>query len=155
MDNNRNSEYIGFGLRMWAWCLDGIAFVFFSVPVLYAIHGRDYFKRDIAVRGVLDVLNTVVLSGLIILLFWFFRSATPGKMGISAKIVDAKTEGKPAAWQFLLRFSGYFLAALPLGLGFLWIIFDPRKQGWHDKLARTVVIRAKKSGHASATDRGA
>ncbi len=39
----------------------------------------------------------------------------------------------------VLRYIGYFLSALPLDFGFLWIAFDARKQGWHDKLASTVV----------------
>lgn len=142
------SECVGFGYRLWAWCLDGIAFVFFSVPVLYAIHGRDYFKSAIPMRGPIDLLNNSVFPGLVILLFWFFYAATPGKMGISAKIVDAKSGGKPAPWQFLLRFIGYFLAAAPLGIGLLWILVDPKKQGWHDKLARTLVVRVAKKDHA-------
>jgi len=35
---------------------------------------------------------------------------------------------------------GYFIAFLPVGLGFFWIIWDKRKQGWHDKIAGTVVV---------------
>jgi uncharacterized RDD family membrane protein YckC len=35
---------------------------------------------------------------------------------------------------------------LPLLLGFVWVAFDPRKQGWHDKLAHTVVVRPRKRG---------
>ncbi len=143
MAKKQPSDYVGFGPRLWAWVIDVVAFVFFSVPILYAIHGREYFKSDIAVRGPVDFLNTFVLPCLIILLFWLICSATPGKMGVSAKIVDAETGRKPAPWQLLVRFLGYFLAALPLGAGLLWIIFDPRKQGWHDKLAHTVVMRVK------------
>ena len=39
-----------------------------------------------------------------------------------------------------LRWIGYMLSSLPLNLGFLWVAFDARKQGFHDKLAGTVVI---------------
>ena len=39
----------------------------------------------------------------------------------------------------MLRFLAYFVSALPLYLGFLWIALDRRKQGWHDKIARTIV----------------
>ncbi len=42
------------------------------------------------------------------------------------------------------RYLGYFASTIPLCLGFLWIAFDKRKQGWHDKLAGTVVIRAQR-----------
>lgn len=139
-----NVHYVGFWSRAWAWLLDAVAFIFLSVSCLYAIHGRDYFKSEVSMRGPVDFLNNGVLPSAIIIGFWFFCSATPGKMGISAKIVDAQTGAKPALRQFLLRYAGYFLALLPLGLGLLWIAFDPRKQGWHDKLAGTVVVRNRK-----------
>jgi len=41
-----------------------------------------------------------------------------------------------------VRFIGFLVAQLPLGLGLLWAAFDPNKQGWHDKIAGTYVIRA-------------
>lgn len=86
--------------------------------------------------------NTIELAVTtpIILLFWVYRSATPGKMILRMKIVDAKTGGAPSKAQLIGRYFGYFLSTLPLGLGFLWIYYDKKKQGWHDKLAGTVVI---------------
>jgi uncharacterized RDD family membrane protein YckC len=43
----------------------------------------------------------------------------------------------------ILRFLGYFVSAFPLYLGFLWAALDRRKQGWHDKIARTIVIHSE------------
>ncbi len=40
------------------------------------------------------------------------------------------------------RYFGYYVSILPLMLGIIWVGIDKRKQGWHDKLAGTVVIRA-------------
>ena len=137
-------DFVGFWPRVWASFLDLLVFVLFTVPLLYAIHGRDYFRSDVSVRGPLDFLNTYVLSSAAVLLFWIICSATPGKMVISAKIVDAKTGTRPRPIQLVIRYLGYFISALPFGLGFLWVALDSRKQGWHDKLAGTVVIRPKK-----------
>jgi uncharacterized RDD family membrane protein YckC len=64
-------------------------------------------------------------------------------MAIRAKIVDANTGDKPSLRQYLIRYLGYIVATLPLGLGILWVAWDKRKQGWHDKLANTVVIGDK------------
>jgi len=50
----------------------------------------------------------------------------------------------PSLGQAIGRYLAYFVSALVLGLGFIWIAFDTRKQGWHDKLAGTVVVRARK-----------
>ncbi len=47
---------------------------------------------------------------------------------------------KLSFWRAVRRAVGYALAALPLFLGFFWILMDDRRQGWHDKLADTVVV---------------
>ncbi len=143
MANGQTFDYVGFWSRVWAALLDLLVFIFFTVPLLYAIHGRDYFKSDVTLRGPVDFLNTCVLPSAIIILCWLICAATPGKMAVSAKIVDAKTGQRPKPRQFIIRYLGYYLSALPLGLGFLWVAIDSRKQGWHDKLAGTVVIRTK------------
>lgn len=143
MANERSFDYVGFWPRVWAALLDVLVFVFLTVPLLYAIHGRDYFRSEVPLRGPVDFLNTFVLPSAIIILCWFICASTPGKMAISAKIVDAATGQRPKPRQFILRYLGYYLSALPLGLGFLWVAIDSRKQGWHDKLAGTVVIRTK------------
>ncbi len=65
---------------------------------------------------------------------------TVGKKLVGIRVVT--TEGKPlgfarACWRDL----AYLLASLPLGLGLLWVAWDPQKQGWHDKLAGTYVFK--------------
>lgn len=67
-------------------------------------------------------------------------------MVISAKILDAET-GKPASTgQLIGRYFAYFISIIPLMLGIIWVAFDKRKQGWHDKLSGTVVVKHKNSG---------
>lgn len=73
-------------------------------------------------------------------LCWLRWSATPGKMIMRLKIVDAKTEGKPSVLQFIVRALGYFISGIPFGLGFFWICFNKRRQGWHDILSDTMVV---------------
>ncbi|MEI7900067.1 MAG: RDD family protein [bacterium] len=144
MENEQSFDYVGFWSRVWALLLDFLVFPLVTIPLLYAIHGRGYFKSDITVRGPIDFLNTFVLASAVIILCWIVCAATPGKVAVSAKIVDALTGKRPTPRQFIIRYLGYYLSAVPLGLGFLWVAFDSRKQGWHDKLAGTVVIRPKK-----------
>jgi len=59
------------------------------------------------------------------------------------KVVDAASGAPPSLARLVLRFFAYFVSALPLYLGFLWAAFDRRKQGWHDKIARTIVINSE------------
>ena len=80
-----------------------------------------------------------------VVLFWVAKQATPGKMAVSSIIVDARTGNAASTGQLIGRYFAYYLSGIPFGLGFIWVAFDERKQGWHDKLAGTVVIRKKKS----------
>ncbi len=82
----------------------------------------------------------LAISFSVILLFWFMKSATPGKIFCGIRIVDAKSLLKPEWWQWPLRTFGYFFSVVPFFFGFFWIAWDKKKQGFHDKIARTVVI---------------
>ena len=64
-------------------------------------------------------------------------------MIFKATIVDEKTGGKPSLGQLIIRYLGYFVSLVPLGLGYFWVAFDKKKQGFHDKLANTVVVQRK------------
>ena len=73
--------------------------------------------------------------------FWYMRGATPGKMIFGLQIVN-KDDGTPIGLvTSLLRFVGYFVSAVVFMLGFLRIIVDKDKQGWHDKIAGTLVVK--------------
>ena len=105
----------------------------------------DYFVTN---NGLLKVmLNQIAqIIALLVLfyVFWVKKQATPGKMFLSLKIVDAETLKKPSKKQLLIRIIGMIISAIPLTLGMLWIAIDRKKQGWHDKMAGTVVIRGDK-----------
>lgn len=142
---NATLIYAGFWIRFWASVIDSILVSLIITPLLIAAFGWGYFSSPLlAGYGSLDFIISWGVPTLVIVLFWVYRSASPGKMVFSARIVDAKTGQDPSAGQCVVRYLGYFVSALPLGLGFLWVAFDRRKQGWHDKLAGTVVVRYKK-----------
>lgn len=67
--------------------------------------------------------------------------ATLGKMALKLKVVSEDGK-KLEVFQILLReWAGKLLSGLVFCLGFIWVGFDEKKQGWHDKLARTLVVR--------------
>lgn len=138
-------EYAGFWIRVWASIIDTLLLGIVVYPLLTAIYGDIYWESTDFIHGPLDFLVSWVLPAVVVLLFWMARQATPGKMAIAARIVDARTGNTPGTGQLLIRYLGYFVSTIPLGLGLFWVAFDSRKQGWHDKMAGTVVVR-KKSG---------
>lgn len=64
---------------------------------------------------------------------------TPGKALMGVRVVPRRG-GRLSLGRAMLRLVCYILSGLPLGLGFLWVLVDDRRQGWHDKLAGTYVI---------------
>ena len=137
-------EQAGFGLRYGAWMFDFlitlIAIMTFTF-VVTAVSRRSVVgsNRDLvivmALTVLLFVLNFVVLAG---------REGQSAGMRILG-IRIARVDGRPftikdAAVRHLV---GYPLSVAAFFLGFLWMLWDPRQQGWHDKLARTIVVMSR------------
>ncbi len=139
-------EYVGFWLRAWAAIIDSILIMMIILPVFIHLNGWSYFTTPELVSGPVNLIFSWVLPVIAIIVFWVSKSTTPGKMAISAKIVDARCGQKPSTAQFIGRYFAYYISIIPFCLGSIWVAFDKRKQGWHDKLVGTVVIRPKVRG---------
>lgn len=139
-------EYVGFWARVGASLIDSILLAMILWPVLTYIYGWGHWSSDKLIHGPADFLLSWVLPAVAVVIFWINRQATPGKIAIDARIVDAETGRAPSTKQLLVRYLGYYVSTFALFLGFFWIGFDRRKQGWHDKMANTVVVRAKHRG---------
>ena len=141
--DNKLDRYAGFWARVLASIIDTFIWLIITMPILYLLYGERYFIPDVNapfVAGVADVVLNWILPIFIIIGFWVLKQGTPGKILLKMKIVDAKTGGRPTMKQWIIRYIAYIPAALILFLGFLWVIWDKKKQGWHDKLAGTVVV---------------
>ena len=126
-------EYAGFTVRAGAWLIDTVVVTVFSLfglavsPFLwwwlwwglYLLPGAYY----------------VLLTGL--------RGQTIGKMAVQIRIVNE--EGRPPGigYAFLREIIGKLVSGLFFMLGYLWVIWDSEKQAWHDKIARTHVVRTR------------
>ena len=139
--NDEPIEYVGFWVRFVASIIDSVIIAMLTFPILYLIYGAAYFDSTESIQGGADFFISYLLPIVAVILFWIYKSATPGKMALSVKIVDEKTGGKPSAKQYVIRYLGYYVSLVALGLGFFWVAWDNKKQGWHDKFAGTVVIR--------------
>ena len=71
---------------------------------------------------------------------WAVWGTSPGKRAVRIRIVDADSGQSMTVKQAMLRTVGYLLTFGILGAGFLWVLFNPKKQALHDRLANTVVI---------------
>lgn len=147
LEPKQEPKYVGFWARFAANFLDGILISIFvspaSIRIIYLLSKgkiRSDWISESACVAIAFYSVLYILSQVILLILWYKKQASVGKMAISAKIVDARTGKAPTKKQLIGRYFAYVLSTLPLGLGFLWIAFDSKKQGWHDKLAGTAVI---------------
>ena len=86
---------------------------------------------------------TVAGLGLIVALqiVWEGRGGSPFRRGISVLIVDQNTYQPIGPWRAFVRILVANFSLLVFGLGFLWMLWDPKSQTWHDKAAGTVVVK--------------
>ncbi|MGA9775671.1 MAG: RDD family protein, partial [Candidatus Dormiibacterota bacterium] len=134
----------GFWARFVGLVLDSLIFA----VVNWILSAMFVTTSTTIVSGSLTVTTTTGASGLvkvIILLlelayfswFWINRGASLGQMLVGIRVVDSETGGPLKPSQAVVRFIGYIISGIPLLIGFIWAAFDPKKQGWMDKLAGT------------------
>lgn len=148
--------YAGFWRRLAAVCID--ALILLPIIGLLAYLGLSATGSatgstsgsEIALQALnsdpLALFHPAALAALDLAVFalvvycWVRFHGTPGKLLLGCQIIDANSGQPLSITRAILRYLAYLISALPLMLGFLWISIDRRKQGWHDKIARSVVI---------------
>ena len=143
-NNAVDSAYGGFWIRLGATILDGLlllAITFAAVRLLYGKTLMEWRLESLDGIAPSQIFLDWLLPAIYTIGMWILASATIGKMIVKIRIVDARTGDPASPLRCVLRYLGYIVSTVPLGLGFLWIAFDKKKQGWHDKIAGTLVFR--------------
>ena len=110
------AHYVGFWPRVLAALVDLIV----GGVVIALVAGLvDPHHRTAGQHGLMQFTLEYVLPAVAILAFWFTRGATPGKMVISAIIVDERTLAAPTRQQLVLRYFGYYVSMIVLCLGYV------------------------------------
>jgi len=141
----------GFGPRLGAYLIDAIilfvanliiGFIFGAGIAGAASTGSDAGAAAALGGAILGYLILVVLSIVYFAYFWSSKSqATPGKMAVGLKVVDKNTGGRISFGKGILRVIGYYISGLILYIGFLMIAFTDKKEGLHDMIAGTGVVK--------------
>ena len=139
-------RYVGFWARAFAFLIDNVAGAVLTTPFLGAFLTIDIdrladpvYLNELQIK----IYLALVLMAVLIIALWKYFAATPGKLLIKAYIVNASDLHTASNIQLLIRALGYIPSFFIFGLGFVWIGLDQRKQGWHDKMARTLVVHQK------------
>ncbi len=131
-----------FGQRLLGRILDSlnslVAYlgVVMIIAVLMAVTGSEegsVFATVVTVAGLALIVALQIV--------WEGRGGSPFRRGISVLIVDQHTFQPIGPWRAFVRILVANFSLLIFGLGFLWMLWDPKSQTWHDKAAGTVVVK--------------
>ena len=137
----------GFWVRSIAYLIDKvvlciIGLIFFRVSLL-AQKTNAYLQdgaSDVVLAFILTFLISIVIEASYFTFFYGYSGQTIGKMFCGLKVIN--TEGELISYRrAFLRWIGYQASFYIFFFGFLWIVIDQNKQGWHDKIAGTFVIK--------------
>lgn len=146
----------GFISRLLAFMIDLMiatllmAFILVALRELALFFGlsgliNEYFGDRYLIRLIQSAYSVIylVISNFTTIIYFSVLSwligTTPGKYLMGLRII--RLNGKPVGFvRSLVRTLGNYLSFVLLGLGFIWIIFDRRRQALHDKLVGTLVI---------------
>lgn len=142
----------GNGRRFVGYLIDGIIFWIVWLPLSIVFSGTTNVVTTIGTTTITTQERTISPIIEIILLIvglayftllWSSNGSSVGQMVVGIKVVDASTGAPVSQTQALVRAIGYIISAIPIYIGFIWAFFDPRKQGWMDKMANTLVVRIR------------
>ena len=150
-----DSKPAGFFSRMLAFLIDLFVLLFLGLMIggviFLVLHFFRYKQILDFVKSLLGVedqfaqfigLISPILFLVVLIYFVFFWTLvgyTPGKALLGLQIV--RQDGRPlSVGRSIVRFLGYWVSAIPLFLGFIWVLFDRQHEGWHDKISKTHVV---------------
>ena len=138
-------RYGGFWRRFWAYMLDGIVLGFvsmfvFGLGIVVVRFVSPEIEDPVKALLIPQIAAEIIIKAFYFIYFHGLTGQTVGKLALGLKVVkrDGETIGFARA---AVRYFGSFISLLCAGLGFVWIVFDVRKQGWHDKMAGSFVVR--------------
>jgi uncharacterized RDD family membrane protein YckC len=142
---NLSPVYASVGRRWVAAFVDGVIIGLGSLVItipLSIMAGVSQNDTLSTVSGMIGQLITLVLSYGYYVYMISSRGQTLGKMALGIKVVKIGTDQKPEFTSaFLREVVGKMLSGIVFGLGYLWAIWDKDKQSWHDKIAKTIVVK--------------
>ena len=136
---------MGFNRRLLAAVvIDGLLVMFltfilvFTVTIIAMIGSPYESSEDMNFNAALAVTGIIVSMGYYVG-FWAKSGQTVGKDLMGIKLV--RHDGQPPGWAWaFVRYIGYIISGAVLSLGFMWILIDKKRQGWHDKIAGTYAM---------------
>ena len=152
--------YAGFWIRFVAVLIDGIILAVPILIVFFVTEGSTFTAYTTCLNNAIATgayagtcattfggslalfeLFAFLIQGVYFVALWSQLGGTLGQRLLGLHVVDAATGKHIGVGRAIGRFIGYLISSAVLSIGLIWAAFDPRKQGWHDKMASTFVVR--------------
>lgn len=159
-------RFAGHGVRLVAYIIDGfivsLVYLLIFIAFAWAFLAKggfsaiseltpDDFRSGNIPAGMVALFSGLAIMSLVGLLvtlvyfpyFWARSGQTLGMRPFGLYVVRDSDGGRISTGQAILRLIGIYVAVLPFYVGLIWIFIDPRRRGWHDLIAGTVVIERR------------
>jgi len=134
MDSSQAITYVGFWKR---WSIGLIDFMFCYSFIIITFIFMMSGAPEILISAFLYMAWMPIAAELYL---YFAEGRSVGHKVFRTKIVSVKTLQKPSSGALIGRPLAKILSVICLYLGFIWVAFDKKKQGWHDKISGTCVV---------------
>jgi len=143
---SENTQYGGFLVRFVAHFIDSLILGFIGGTIGGVLGTVGAVSGDETVIGLMSLIAILLGAVIAIIYYAYFESsdkqATPGKMTMGLKVIN-KEGGKISFMNAVGRYFAKVLSGVIIYIGYIMIAFDEKKQGLHDKLASTYVVKSK------------
>ena len=138
----------GFWIRVAAYIIDSVILSVVSFVIGFVLGlGAGISGGGNASSTATSTISAVAqgIAGLITIGYFIYLWSTGQTLGmriLNLRVIDASTGGQLSLGKAALRYLGLLISFLVCFIGVIWVAFDGRKQGWHDKIAGTMVVHA-------------
>jgi uncharacterized RDD family membrane protein YckC len=158
--------YAGFWARFAAYLIDAIIVGLFGLPARIALEtgstkieecsldgsgnidpsGDVYGLCEVPTGTTWAIFAVLALIGFVAGIVYYAKlegdsGQTVGKRALGIRVVDARTGGSIGVGRGVGRYFGRMISGLVCLLGYLWMLWDPEKQTWHDKMTTSYVVK--------------
>ncbi len=138
--SNSQYKFAGFGRRFLAAMIDGFILILLGIGISFSLGRNPFVTNDASIKSLTDCLISIIFGMIYTIGFWVKQNGqTPGKRVLHIRII--KEDGQPLdLFTAFIRYISQMLSMIVIYIGYIWVLFDSKKQSWHDKIARTYVI---------------
>ena len=145
MQTGSTHELASLGSRFLALLIDAVILGIIGFIVNSLIGGQQVTTSatgaTVAVNSTGSIISFIIGAVYYAVLFQIWNGQSVGKKLLGIRVI--KTDGSSAtAVTGIIRYIGYYIDTFVIFIGWIWAFFDSKKQGWHDKLAGTIVVKA-------------